>query len=172
MCVRSTTYRRERYNSDWGCDDSFSKPLSYVLIGSLDFHISCTSVGELVSVVGIVKVTPHPSEFRWDVIVAIFLRNHLAETKSYCSTAVKAKHPINQTKMNQVTLTTWSLGSRLQSASVSSSPSRYLRLDSPWHPTSSGSRLIRYSSSLARALFRLCSNAETYTQVKRSLKPF
>lgn len=65
-----------------------------------------------------------------------------------------------------VTLTTWSLGKRLQSASVSSSPSRYLRLASLsplWRPdwTSSGSGLIRYWSSLARALFRIISNAET-----------
>ena len=64
---------------------------------------------------------------------------------------------------------TWSLGKRLQSASVSSSPSRYLRLDSPEWP-SSGRGLIRYSSSLARALSRLCSNAGEHIQVIRSAK--
>lgn len=57
------------------------------------------------------------------------------------------------------TLMTWSLGRRLQSASVSSSPSRYFRLDSPaW--SSSGSGLSRYSSSLAKALLRPVSNAK------------
>lgn len=61
----------------------------------------------------------------------------------------------------EVTLTTWSFGRRLQSASVSSFPSRNLRVDSP-SSASSGRGLIRYSSSLARALFRLASKAKTH----------
>lgn len=142
---------------------SFSQPLGYVSVGQLDFHISCTRVGELISAVGITKIPPHPFEFRWDVIVSVFLCNHLPK-RNDCYTTLKTD--LINTSPKHVTLTTCSLGRRLQSASVSSSPSRYLRVDSPsplWHPdwTSSGSGLIRYWSSLARALFRLFSNAET-----------
>lgn len=58
---------------------SFSKPLGHVLIGQLDFHIGCARVGELVAAVGVAEVAPHSSEFRRDVIVSVFLRNHLAK---------------------------------------------------------------------------------------------
>lgn len=66
-----------------------------------------------------------------------------------------------ETTPAEATLTTWSFGRRLQSASVSSFPSRNLRVDSP-SSASSGRGLIRYSSSLARALFRLASKAKTH----------
>lgn len=69
-----------------------------------------------------------------------------------------------ETTPAEATLTTWSFGRRLQSASVSSFPSRNLRVDSP-SSASSGSGLIRYSSSLARALFRLASKAKTHRKL-------
>lgn len=157
---------------------SLSQPLGYVSIGQLNFHISCTCVSELISAVGVAKVPPHPSEFRWDVIISVFLCNHLPK-RNDCYTVLEtdliSSDEPDQASPKHVTLTTWSLGRRLQSANVSSSPSRYLRVDSPsplwcsdW--TSSGSGLNRYWSSLASALFRLFSNAETHRGKRNSTK--
>lgn len=152
---------------------SFSQPLSHVFVRELDFNVCRTRVGELISVVGIAKVSPYSSEIRRDVVVSVFLRNHLRTTVNI-NAVIGARFEdewANVKKTNykeQATLTTWSLGRRLQSASVSSSPSMYLRVDSPWllwcpDRNSSGSGVIKYTSNLARALFRLFSNAETHS---------
>lgn len=59
---------------------SFSQPLSHVFVRKLDFNVCRTRVGELISVVGIAKVSPYSSEIRRDVVVSVFLRNHLRKT--------------------------------------------------------------------------------------------
>lgn len=74
---------------------SLPQPLCYVLVGQLDFHIRGARVGELVPAVGVAKVTPHPSKFRRDVIVSVFLRNNLAKQCFYNTTA---KNQINKIK--------------------------------------------------------------------------
>lgn len=56
---------------------SFLQPLCYVLVGQLNLHIRCAGVGELISAVSVAQVTPQPSEFGWDLIVSVFLCNHL-----------------------------------------------------------------------------------------------
>lgn len=59
---------------------SFSQPLGHIFVRKLDFHVRCTRVGELISVVGVAQVSPHASEFRRDVVVSVFLCNHLTKT--------------------------------------------------------------------------------------------
>lgn len=142
---------------------SFPQPLGHVLVGEFDLHISRAGVGELIPAVRVAKVAPHPFELRRDVVVSVFLWNHLREANAYRQRIVEKSSDRKKLHiLRSDTLTTWSLGRRLQSASVSSSPSRYLRVDSAmcrptW--TSLGSAPIRYSSSLARALSKLFSNA-------------
>ncbi len=139
---------------------SLPQPLSNILIGQLDLPIRCTRVGELLSFVGVAKVTPQPLEFCREFVVSVFLRHHLAST-SYLNMTLKTKlMRSNGRNKKKVTLITWSLGSRLQSASVSSFPSRYLRLDS-LTSSSPGSGSDRYLSSWVRALSRFFSNAGT-----------
>ena len=56
---------------------SLAQTFGYVLIGQLDLHVGSTGVGELIALVCVLQVTQQPSEFRRDVIVAVFLGNHL-----------------------------------------------------------------------------------------------
>lgn len=60
---------------------SLPQPLCHVLVSQLHFQVRWAGAGELVSAVGVAEVTPQASEFWWDVIVSVFLCNHLLKKK-------------------------------------------------------------------------------------------
>lgn len=56
---------------------SSSQPLRHVLVGQLNLGLRWTRVGELVAAVGVVEITPHTLEFGRDVVLPVFLSDHL-----------------------------------------------------------------------------------------------
>lgn len=128
----------------------FDQPLGHVFVGDLDLLVAGAGVGELFPAVGVVQVLPHHRHLFGDVEASVLLGHHLGKnyptsasfkrsakktnkTGSQCSVRLQLGGFRGDTAAGgetwccKPTLTICSLGSRLQSASVISSPSKKFR---------------------------------------------
>lgn len=55
------------------------QPPRHVLVGGLDLGVGGAGVGEFVARVGVLQVSPHARHVRRNVVVAVLLRDNLAE---------------------------------------------------------------------------------------------
>lgn len=51
----------------------------HIFVGHLDLGVSGAGVGEFITFVGVLQVSPHARHFRGDVVVAVLFSNNLEE---------------------------------------------------------------------------------------------
>lgn len=110
-------------------------------VGELNLPLSRTGAGELLSLVGTVQIPPHAGHLPRNLKATIFLcynlrkRQKITNDGSFWSGSCKRSSNLKKLQ----TFRMWSLGSRLQSAKLSSGPSRKLLVDSGTSPKTSAS---------------------------------